>query len=67
MHSRNEPAPRHLRMTHKEAAYLLNLLVDNARQWNAGLRQQLSAQVTDTEAFNARVEMTPGYGRGSDV
>jgi hypothetical protein len=55
---RNAPPLRHLTMTHKESAYLYNLLCDNARDWNAYLRKQLSQQVGQTEAFNARVEMS---------
>jgi hypothetical protein len=41
-----------------EAALLLNLLSDNARLWNAGLRKRLDNFVTPTEAYLARVMLS---------
>jgi len=58
--SRSAPASRRLVMTAMESALLLNLLSDNARAWNAPLRAQLRAVVSDTEAFNAGVAIKEG-------
>jgi hypothetical protein len=38
-----------------EAAYLLNVLVDNARPWNGRLRKELQNFVTGTDAHNAKM------------
>lgn len=61
MTDRNTRARRTLIMSARESAFLLNLLVDNAREWNRELREQLQTIVSDTEAYNARVAMHPGY------
>jgi hypothetical protein len=53
------PPPIKICMTHKEAALLYVVLCDNARTWNAELCDQLRVFVTDTDAFNARLELQP--------
>ena len=37
-----------------EAAFLYNVLCDNARPWNADLRKRIKLFVTDSDAFNAK-------------
>ena len=40
-----------------DAPFLLNLLSDNAKPWNAELRRCLALFVTNTQAFNAQREL----------
>lgn len=62
----SEPEPVHTLgiLTRKEAALLYNVLCDNAREWNTNLIKQLRAQVSDTDAYNARVYLTTGRWDG---
>lgn len=43
-----------LQIRRVDAPYLVNLLADNARPWNAYLRDKLTLFVNDTDAYNAR-------------
>lgn len=54
---RGQAPRRKLYVTRNEAAYLLNLLSDNAREWNKGLRGQLAQTVTETDAYNAKLRL----------
>lgn len=40
-----------------EAAYLYNLLCDNARPWNKRLRAELANFVTPTDSHNAKMKL----------
>ena len=46
-----------IRIRRDEGAYLLNVLSDNARPWNARLRKELVNFVTQTQAYNAQREL----------
>lgn len=49
-------------LSYDEAAHLLNLVSDNARAWNATLREGLTRVVPPTDAYNARLELQQGPG-----
>lgn len=56
---RNAPPPVRLPgIDRKTAAYLLVVLSDNARTWNAPLRQFLNQVVSPTDAYNAGLELS---------
>ena len=46
-----------IRIRRDEGAYLLNVLSDNAKPWNARLRRELSNLVSDIQAYNAQREL----------
>lgn len=56
----DQPPDRILKMDRARSALLYNLLTDNAQSWNAPLREQLTAVVTRTESFHARVAVKEG-------
>lgn len=46
-----------LQIRRVDAPYLMNLLSDNAKPWNAYLRAKLAIFVTDTQAHNAQMKL----------
>lgn len=60
-HRRKGQRPqRKLNMDPQTAALLYLLLCDNARAWNADLRNQLRQVVTPTEVYNAADDQRNG-------